>query len=86
MTAPEPEPEAGGLVDRASPSAGGAITSVEELLSACRLTQYQGKLTEIGVRTLDDLKELDANDYETEVGMKKIEAKRLIRELRPPAE
>ena len=77
-------PGAGSRVGQLSPSAG--VTSVEELLSAGRLTEYQGKLTEIGVRTLDDLKELDANDYETEVGMKKIEAKRLIRELRPPAE
>ena len=36
--------------------------------------------------TIDDLKQLDADDFETEVGMKKIEAKRLIRQLRTPAE
>ena len=62
------------------------FASVEELLSACQLTQFQEKLTEIGVVTIDDLKQLDADDFETEVGMKKIEAKRLIRQLRTPAE
>ena len=58
-----------------------SVSTVAELLSNANLSKYHAKLTELGVQSVDDLKDLDESDYETEVGMKKIEVKRLLRSL-----
>jgi hypothetical protein len=59
---------------------------VAEVLSTCHLSQYLASLTALGVEGVEDLKELDPEDFELEVGMKKVEVKRLMRSLTTPAE
>ena len=58
-----------------------SVSTVAELLSNANLSKYHAKLTELGVQSVDDFKDLDESDYETEVGMKKMEVKRLLRSL-----
>lgn len=60
--------------------------TVAEVLSTCHLSQYLASLTALGVEGVEDLKELDPEDFELEVGMKKVEVKRLMRSLTTPAE
>jgi hypothetical protein len=56
---------------------------VSDLLATCRLDQYLDGLTKLGVESVEDMKELDPEDFELEVGMKKVEVKRLLCHLNP---
>ena len=83
---PEPEPvvvvAAMATMNDAEPSAAVSTEplTLESFLAANTLTQFMEALVELGCASVDDLKELDEEDV-MEIGMKKMEVKRMQRSL-----
>ena len=71
--APEPAP---------APAAKSFNQDLSGVLSAARLSQYEEALREMGCVLPDDLREVEEADL-MELGMKKIEIKRLLRSATP---
>jgi hypothetical protein len=60
--------------------------SLTGFLSRTRLASYEPALIALGATSTDDLRELDAEDFEREAGMKKSDVTRLLRSLSVGAE
>ena len=84
LPAPEPEPEhnltrhASGLISERHSTTDS--TTLHAILDKTRLLHFHSVLTEMGAVELLDLKELSEEDY-IEMGMMKLEARRLCREV-----